>query len=356
MKEQYVLAYDFGGRQARAAIVGYDGILSRDNNQCRVQLEIPETCTNSELDQIALTLANKALDSAGMKSYQMAAIGFASAGTWRDLLIVNAPNNPVKKNITAAQFVQKQLGIQTFGANDLRAAVYGSLFFGHGRGLERLAVLTYSDGNNGAILDKGLHYPFDKDLSQEIGHDKFVNPELTHDARLCNCGARGCYEAYNSGTAAANIAREMFVMNPGYSLEGDPIIAEVMKGKSITPNEAVPLIKAEHVYRAFRTRGENTLGIASYVQHMQTKAITSQLASVMFHHRPQVIEVMGGMTKDWDLIFEPAIASLYDPKLYNQDLLMPCLVKRTLLGDDIGLLGVSAYVRTMLAREMEYSH
>jgi glucokinase len=355
MKEQYVLAYDYGGTQARAAIVGDDGILIKNQEKCADRCEIPTGCTNEKLDQITLDLANRVLSKSGLRASELFSIGFASAGTWKDLIIEYAPNISVRNNITAPKFIKERLGVETFGANDLRAAVYCTAFLGSGQGLERVATVTYSTGNNAAIFYRGSHYPQDKDLSQEVGHAKFVDPFFFEQARVCGCGAKGCYEAYVSGTSAALMAREalMDVRNPN-----EPILLEALKD---APNpmcyeEAVLSIGAKHVYRAFRNRGRQGIDLASSIQEVQKHAIASQIASIMLHHRPEVIELMGSMTKDWDVLFEPAIEILHDSKMYNQKLLQPCPVKRNPFGDDIGLLGAGVYGRIMRAREMEFSH
>jgi len=347
--QEKVLCYDMGGKRIRAAVA------TRGKLFPAVRAELPEKCRNAELSALAVELGQEALRKARTSEKDLLGIGYGAAGEWEGLVIRFSPNNPVRENITAARDVGKHFGLlrRTLGANDLKAAVHAVPVYGHGKGkrLDIVAAITYSDGNNIAILNRNQPYPGYGDLSQEVGH---AHIEHGRGARWCGCGAQGCFEAYVSGTAAANMAVQALLANRT-KLDEQPIF-QIAKRRLAEKNEGTgPLaveqvlcsVRAEHVYEALADSGDP---IAQWVCDTQKFYIAQQLAHVCLHHRPQLIELFGGLTHQRKLLFEPAIAELSaHPARYSSENFQPPEIRVTDLGDDIGLYGAASMV--FLAKE-----
>ena len=347
--QEKVLCYDMGGKRIRAAVA------TRGKLFPAVRAELPEKCRNAELSALAVELGQEALRKARTSEKDLLGIGYGAAGEWEGLVIRFSPNNPVRENISAPRDVGKHFGLldRTHGANDLKAAVHAVPVYGHGKGkkLEILAAITYSDGNNIAILNRRRPYPGYGDLSQEVGH---AHIEHGPGARWCGCGAQGCFEAYVSGTAAANMAVEALLANRT-KLGEQPIFQVAKRRLEEKSGGAAPLaveqvllgVRAEHVYEALATCEDP---VAQWVCETQKYYIAQQLAHVCLHHRPQLIELFGGLTHQRKLLFEPAIADLSaHPARYASENFQPPEIRVTALGDDIGLYGAASMV--FLAKE-----
>jgi predicted NBD/HSP70 family sugar kinase len=375
--EDRVLCFDMGGKRIRAAVVNRRKILQVE------KADIPDKCTNKHLSEMAKAMADKVLKAAETKSEDLLGIGFGAAGEWDGLVIRFAPNNPVRDNITTPQDIRDSLGRPTLGANDLKAAVHAVPLFGHGRGkgYQVVCAITYSDGNNIAILNRNRPYPGYDSVSQEVGH---AHIEHGPHARWCGCGARGCFEAYVSGTAAARMAVEALVADwshrdeqPIFRIARQSIAADRQKvgnqgavpisrrcemgtapldatgtvpfskrpekGTAPPTDEEVLLgVRAEHVYEALVREKDP---IAAGIRETQQFYIAHQLAHVCLHHRPQLIELFGGLTNQRKTLFEPAIADLAaNPIRYANPVFKPPVIKVTDLGDDIGLYGAASMV------------
>jgi glucokinase len=343
--EERVLCYDMGGRRIRAAVATRRRILASVNR------DIPARCDNRLLSSTALQMAGQVLRASRTPARRLLGIGYGAAGEWHGLVIRFSPNNPVRHDITVARDVRDKFCLPTLGANDLKAAVHAVPVYGHGRGRDLAVVcaITYSDGNNISILNRNRPYPGYSDLSQEVGH---AHIEHGPCARWCGCGAQGCFEAYVSGTAAAHMAIEVLLANWTRRHE-QPILRiarrailrkrrKERKGGPLTEEQVLLGVRAEHVYEALARHNDP---ISRHVRDVQKYYIAQQLAHVCLHHRPQLIELFGGLTNQGKLLFAPAIADLRrHPARYSSASFEATDIRITDLGDDIGLYGAASMV------------
>ncbi|MFD7308673.1 ROK family protein [Promicromonospora sp. NPDC059942] len=86
--------------------------------------------------------------------------------------------------------VARRTGLTTTVENDVRALLTGERWYGVGRGISSLALVTVGTGIGCALLVNGqvVHGGFG--VAGEVGH-VLVDPE----GPLCHCGNRGCVEA-----------------------------------------------------------------------------------------------------------------------------------------------------------------
>ncbi len=98
-------------------------------------------------------------------------------GRWRDIPVVGP--------------VMAVLGLPTAIVNDARAFGLAELRLGAGRGVRSMIGLTLGTGIGGVIAIDGRVVQGYKGTAGEIGHQT-IHP----DGPLCNCGNRGCVEAF----------------------------------------------------------------------------------------------------------------------------------------------------------------
>lgn len=99
------------------------------------------------------------------------------------------------QDVRLGEQVEQRTGLATSVENDVRALLTGERWYGVGRGLTSLALVTVGTGIGCALLVNGqvVHGSFG--VAGEVGH-VLVDP----DGPLCHCGNRGCVEAI-AGTA-----------------------------------------------------------------------------------------------------------------------------------------------------------
>lgn len=136
-------------------------------------------------------------------------------------VVHEAANLPGWVDVRVREWLARELAMPVRLENDANAAALAEWRFGAGRGAGSMLFLTMSTGvGAGLVLDGGLHRGRHF-LAGEIGHIPVVP-----GGRACNCGLRGCLEAYTGGAAiAARICEDLGRGQGGTLLEragGDP--------------------------------------------------------------------------------------------------------------------------------------
>ncbi len=195
----YLLGIDIGGTKlgvglgtADGAILGNERI---DNRNTRPEVILP---------QIA-AIAKKLIAQAGLTAGDVLAFGISSPSP-ADIpngIITNPPNNPFWHNVPIKSYLEKELGIRGFFENDANCGALAEWYFGAGRGTSDMIYLTMSTGIGAGIIAGGKLIQGKSFLAGEIGH-----AVLVPFGRLCNCGLKGCYEAYAGGRALAQRMQE----------------------------------------------------------------------------------------------------------------------------------------------------
>ncbi|WP_205326409.1 ROK family transcriptional regulator [Glycomyces sp. YM15] len=138
----------------------------------------------SAMDQIRERLGGRAILGLGVSlpgqvDVTWGVSGFAPNWNWHDV--------PFRKLLAD----RLQLGVPIYLDNPLKTITVGELWFGEGRGVDRLAVLILGTGVGAGLAFGGQLYRGATNSAGEWGHTT-INPA----GPQCRCGARGCIEAY----------------------------------------------------------------------------------------------------------------------------------------------------------------
>lgn len=187
-------------------------------------------------------------------------------------------NLPGWEGICLTEIFSDEFRAPAYLDNDATAAALGEARFGAGKGVENFVYFTVSTGIGGGIIIGGKPYRGCCENAAEFGHMK-----ISSEGPACNCGDRGCLEAYSSGTSIARIAREGLSAHPKSKLsELDEITAEAVAAAAAEGDEY-----AREVWsNAMRNLG---LGVANVVNALN----------------PELVILGGGVTKAGDMFFEP---------------------------------------------------
>lgn len=190
------LGVDLGGTNARAAVVDEQGRIMAVSKTVLV-----DRSPGAVVEAIAQAAA-AAVEQAGAP---VKAAGVGAAGQLRgDTGVMAVAPNLGWRNVPLGTLLQERLGYSVRVVNDLRAAAWGELHAGAGRGaLDTLTVFVGS-GVGSAIISGGRLVTGAGGVAGELGHTKVVP-----GGRRCGCGELGCLEAYVGGHNLMAQAREL---------------------------------------------------------------------------------------------------------------------------------------------------
>jgi N-acetylmannosamine-6-phosphate 2-epimerase / N-acetylmannosamine kinase len=191
-----VIGVDIGGTSIKAGLVDRDGRVSS-------VLRVP-TRTGGGREGIAAAAAEAietVLTASRQQGIQPRGLGIASAGAIdaRNGTVFAATENlPGWTGFDLRGFVEDRFHLSAYVNNDAHAAALAELHFGLGRQLSDFVALTIGTGVGGGIISGGKLLSGQHGFAGTIGHHT-----IRVDGRVCNCGRRGCLEAYVSASALA---------------------------------------------------------------------------------------------------------------------------------------------------------
>ncbi|HET6742806.1 MAG TPA: ROK family protein [Kribbella sp.] len=209
-QQQPVLALDVGGTKLAAGVVARDGTVL---SFCRTETAVGEGPTAVvkrllDLGEQAAAEAGLPFGAAGNEpagtDSPFAAVGVGCGGPLdpRTGVILGPPGLPGWDSVPLGPLVAERFGLPTYVENDATAAALGEYRWG-GWAVENLVYLTVSTGFGGGIVSGGKLFHGAAQQGGELGH-----VVIDWQGRQCGCGARGCAEAYVSGTSIALRATE----------------------------------------------------------------------------------------------------------------------------------------------------
>jgi predicted NBD/HSP70 family sugar kinase len=220
-------------------------------------------------------------------------IGISAAGAIDEqaLIIDYAPNTPIEGPTTFGADLAAR-GHRVRMLNDIRAAAQAEASYGVGRDGGSVAVATYSTGHNSALAVGGRVLPF----APETGH--FIYRGTT--PLTCGCGSEDHLEPYVSGSGARWLAQRWFVTHP--ECTEHPILN--MAGD-------IEDIVAQHVYQAYRQDPDSEPQRSIREEQIQAIAVSITATYAFFNPLDHLV-LMGSQTRDWEILFVPAIARAHD--------------------------------------------
>ena len=128
-----------------------------------------------------------------MTEIEAVAVGIAGFSNPRTGMIDVSPNLHWC-NVPFKQLLADRIGKKVHMANDVNAAAWGEFTTGAGRGAQDIVAVFVGSGIGGGIVCNGLLVEGGTGTAGEVGHMTFRAGGLQ-----CDCGRRGCFEAYAGG-------------------------------------------------------------------------------------------------------------------------------------------------------------
>jgi glucokinase len=272
---------DLGGTKILALVATASGEL---RGQARVATEASQG-PHAVIDRIARATA-QAIADAGSRMSEVRGVGVSAPGPvdTAEGVITDPPNLPGWHNIPLAKILRERFERPTVLENDANCQAVAEHAFGAGQGYRHMIYVTVSTGIGGGIIIDDELYTGASGAAGEIGH-----LAVAAEGPVCGAGHVGCLEAFASGTAIANRAREL--------------IAQGMLPRTARIAEHNPPLDAEDVFRA----GEEGEAEAAAIIERAGRYLGIGLASLINGLNPQAIVLGGGLLNIGERILGPAI-------------------------------------------------
>jgi glucokinase len=206
----YFVGLDVGGSTMKAGVVD-------DSGRPLSAVSLPTEASRGQekgLERMGETI-RLAIDKAGLRLEDIAAIGVATPGTM-DIpagVILDPPNLRPWQNVPVRQHIEKTFQVPTAFQNDANAAAYGEYWVGVGKAVPSMVLFTLGTGVGGGIVVRDRIVEGEHSHGAELGHMKI---EMTRP-RQCSCGRWGCLEAYASAIAVVKRTHEALAQDNGGS-------------------------------------------------------------------------------------------------------------------------------------------
>ncbi|MCI8477845.1 MAG: ROK family protein [Oscillospiraceae bacterium] len=308
----YYLGIDLGGINIAAAVVDEAGkILGRYSRPT------PKAPAVQVADEMARA-ARAAVEQAGLTLEQIASLGVGSPGAidptegtvlyWCNLDFEHVP---------LGKLLEDRLRLPVYLENDANAAALGEYAAGAGKDSTSMVAITLGTGiGGGAVLNGKLYTGFNY-AGMEVGH--FV---LEYHGRPCNCGRRGCFEAYCSATALIRQTRAAMEAHPDSLLWTAAGSLDAVEGRT-----------------AFAAQAQGDPAARSVVEEYQ-QYLACGIASLINIFQPEVFCVGGGVANAGETLLAP-VRAMVAQEDYARNNPRQTRIVRAALGNDAGLIGAA---------------
>lgn len=275
---QYVVGIDVGGQTSKLGVVDANGTVLAQT--------VIRTDTYTEVEPYIAELAEavRSIVKESGTEGKIKGIGVgAPNGNYYKGTVENAPNltwgGP--RIVEFAKLLSEALdGIPVALTNDANAAAVGEMTYGAAKGMKNFIMITLGTGvGSGIIVNGELLY----------GHDGFAG-ELGHtcvereNGRQCNCGKKGCLEAYTSATGVARTAREWL---------------DTTDEPSVLRN--LEKVTSKDVYEAAKEGDKLALKIFEYTGNILGRTFADFIA----FSSPEAIVLFGGLARAKEFLLGP---------------------------------------------------
>ena len=312
----YSIGIDVGGTNLKAGLVDEEGrILAVERTP--LDFQGPESFA-ATLAQLAKAVMTAGGVTAGDVSYVGAGIpGAVSGGT-----ILYTANIPMK-NVPLETLFRRHLDLPVLLGNDADCAAVGEWSCGVGRGTRHFLVITLGTGIGGGMILGGKLYT-GMGAGGEVGHIL-----VEKDGVPCNCGRRGCWEAYASATGLIRQVRQAMEAHPASLLH--QVAAE---------NGAVD---GRTAFQAAERGDETALAVCRAYAGYLAAGLTD-LVNIL---HPEAVALGGGVAAAPEHLLLTPVREIVARECYARHVEQVPRILRAELGNDAGIIGAAMLGRAI---------
>lgn len=310
----YRVGVDLGGTNIAVGVIGENysiiGKASVKTNCPRPAEEI--------FDDIALAV-DMAIKDAKISKDDIISVGIGTPGTVnKGNGYIEYANNLDFENVPAKEMLEARIGKTVYLDNDANCAALGEAVAGVGKGCPNFVAITLGTGvGSGIIIDgkilNGINY-----AAGEMGHTV-----ICMGGEPCNCGRRGCWEAYASATALIAQTKKAMLENP------DSKMWELVNGDINAVNGRV----------AFDAKRLNDSVGAELVEKYSFYVATG-LANIINALQPEMICLGGGIANEKENLLS-VVREYVKKEIYSRNASINTKIVSAELGNNAGIIGAA---------------
>lgn len=282
--DRYIIGVDLGGTNIVVGAMSADGAHEYAMHEIPTRASLGADAVVERIAQLIERVAAETMAATGATRDAFLGVGIGSPGPLdreRGLVIVTP--NLGWRDFPLRDRVSDAVGLPATLDNDANCATLGEWWLGAAKGGRNVIGLTIGTGIGGGLILDGRLYHGASDAAGEIGHTT-----IDSTGRRCGCGNYGCLEAYASGPAIAERAREALA-------GGEPSAMPAMVGGDLSR------LTAALVYKA----AQNGDRLALEVVRETARLLGAGVANLLNIFNPDVVVLAGGVTQAGDALFEP---------------------------------------------------
>ena len=200
MAESYNLCLDIGGTKVL-------GVIFNSKKEVVYRLKKKTKAggdSSANVEEVIINVAKELINASGIKKSDIHAIAAGAPGVIdQDKgVVLFSPNLPWK-NYNIRKPIEDEFGCPFYIGNDVNVGVLGEYKYGAAKGYKNVVGLFVGTGMGGGLILNGELYTGNKFKAAEYGH-MILDPE----GPLCNCGQRGCLEAFSSKQGMSSYIRQ----------------------------------------------------------------------------------------------------------------------------------------------------
>lgn len=306
---RYFVGIDLGGTNIAAAVVDENGkIYGRAKKKTNAPRPYTEICADMA------ECARECVQASGMTFDQIESVGVGSPGSInKEEGIVEFANNLDFHNAPIGACLGEMLGKKIYLENDANAAAWGEYVAGSGKDVKSLVMITLGTGVGGGIIENGRLVTGAWGRGAELGHTVIMA-----GGEPCNCGRKGCLEAYTSATALIRQTKKAMEQNPKSELW------KAVNGDINAVNGKTPFLANDEVAKNV---------VSTYLSYLAEGVL-----DVINLLQPEIIAIGGGISHEGEGVLIPLREKVMEQSYTRFSEKQTKIVLAT-LGNDAGIIG-----------------
>lgn len=313
MDKGLAIGIDLGGTNIRTALINSSGEITGIHQQSTH----PELGMFQILENMADVII-QLLNEQHIKTEEVTGIGIGAPGflSLDSGVIHFSPNLPTAKEVPIVNILKRLTHLPVHLENDANAAAIGEHWVGAGQGIDNLLCVTIGTGLGSGFILNGNVWHGSNDLAGELGHTTLLPEGLP-----CNCGRKGCLEAYVSATGIVNRVR--IALNEGRKSS--------LRNLEKHERSLTSFTVYEHAERGDR--------LAREIFEETGRYLAISLANVLNLLDLEMIIIGGQVSKAGDLLLAPTIQGIERRAIRTK--FYPIRIVPPKLGDHAGIIGAA---------------
>lgn len=318
---------DVGGTSVRAGLIDATGVVL---DLRRVATPSSGDALEDAITSVVAELADehgavpRLRSGSGVAAVGLAVAGFVAPERGQ---VRFAPHLPWR-GAAVAERIERRVGVPVLLEHDANAAVVAEHRFGAAAGARVAVLLALGTGIGSALLIDGTLFRGGHGVAPELGHLRVVP-----DGRPCQCGKRGCWERYCSGTALVTTVLELVARHHDGS--GAPLAGEAAADPGRVSGRRVAAAAREGDPVGLRAMGE------------LARWLGEGLVLVADLYDPDVVVIGGGVAESAPLFLDEA-RQRYAATVTGAGYRPLARVRTSQLGDQAGIVGSALLARALI--------